>query len=408
MMHSFPRFVRQRAESLARAPHCQPLQSCNPATQYYHLEPNECSNVVAEAPTTAPALPYRSQLRQPRWRWAFGFLILFLVLPLPAQPTVGRDTVKVDEKTGSIIQGALKWLASQQLPNGAWGSSGEEKRHPIAMTGYTLMAFQAGGQLPGEGEFGKNVNAGIKFLLDSCGPDGLFTDSNSGQYMYGHGVAAIALAEAYGETRIPSMRAKLEKIIRVILTSQNREGGWRYRPVANDADISVTVLQVVALRAAKNAGLDVPQKTIDNAVKYVKSCYHERSGGFAYQPGREPGFARTAAAIYSLQVCGLYDDKMVKAGSEYLLQNQKTKQEWFTYGNFYAAPAQYMIGGEIWAKWYKKIKDILEGAVKRQGDVYYWEPRLDQGRGGVGEVYCSAVYTMILAMPYHYIPLYQR
>ena len=61
-------------------------------------------------------------------------------------------------------------------------------------------------------------------------------------------------------------------------------------PAPTDADISVTVLQVVALRAAKNSGIDVPQVTIDNAVRYVKSC-SDRSGGFLYQTGRGgPGF----------------------------------------------------------------------------------------------------------------------
>ena len=175
-----------------------------------------------------------------------------------------------------------------------------------------------------------------------------------------------------------------------------------------DADISVTVLQVVALRAAKNGGLDVPQKTIDNAIDYVKSCYHPRSGGFTYQPNREPGFARTAAAIYSLQVCGLYDDEMVKRGSDYLVKNAQDRQEWFTYGHFYAAPAQYMAGGETWRKWYGEIKGILLKNVNAKGDISWWEPGLDQGKGGVGPIYCTAVYTMILSMPYHYIPLYQR
>jgi len=167
------------------------------------------------------------------------------------------------------------------------------------------------------------------------------------------------------------------------------------------------VLQVVGLRAAKNAGLDVPQTTIDNAVKYVKRCYHPASGGFTYQPNREPGFARTAAAIYSLQVCGLYDDEMVKKGAHYLLKHQKEQDQWFTYGNFYAAPALYMLGGETWQKWYTQIKDVLVKNVSTRGEMAYWEPKLDQGRG-VGAVYCTAVYTMILAMPYHYIPLYQR
>src|SRR5678816_742953 len=99
------------------------------------------------------------------------------------------------------------------------------------------------------------------------------------RYMYSHGIATIALAELYGQTRSPAMRPKLEKLIRLIIASQNSEGGWRYRPVASDADISVSVLQVVALRAAKNGGLDVPQRTIAAAVKYVKDCQHAPSGG---------------------------------------------------------------------------------------------------------------------------------
>ena len=338
-------------------------------------------------------------------------LLATLVGAPAAQPAIpepsSKDPVVIDDKTEAVVKGALKWLASKQSPNGAWAASDEEQRHPIAITGYTLMAFQAAGQLPGEGEFGKNVTAGMQYLLDSTAADGIMGNRNNGQYMYGHGVAAIALAELYGQTRAQAMRPKLERIIKVIIASQNNEGGWRYRPIARDADISVTVLQVVALRAAKNGGLDVPQTTIDNAVQYVRKCYHPASGGFTYQPSREPGFARTAAAIYSLQVCGLYDDEMVKRGSEYLIKNHKQQDQWFTYGNFYAAPAQYMLGGDTWRKWYAAMKDTLLKAVTTKGELSYWEPRLDQGRG-VGQIYCTAVYTMILAMPYHYIPLYQR
>src|SRR5436190_18864611 len=226
--------------------------------------------------------------------------LLFLAVTSYSQDAGQRDSVVVDEKTDSVIKAALKFLAAKQLPNGAWGSAEEEQRHPVAITGYTLMAFQSAGQLPGEGEFGKNVSAGMQYLLDSTAPDGIIGNRNNGQYMYGHGIASIALAELYGQTRSASMRPKLERVIKIIIASQNSEGGWRYRPIARDADISVTVLQVVALRAAKNGGLDVPQATLDNAVKYVKKCFHAPTGGFGYQPSREPGFARTAAAMYSL------------------------------------------------------------------------------------------------------------
>jgi len=322
-----------------------------------------------------------------------------------------RDPVKLDAKTEAVVKGALRWLVTRQQPNGAWGSTDMEQQHPIAITGYALMAFQAAGQLPGEGEFGKNVSMGLQYLLDNTSSDGLMGNKNNGQYMYGHGVAAIALAEMYGQTRSPTMKPKLDRIIRVIIGSQNNEGGWRYRPIAYQADISVTVLQVVALRAAKNSGIDVPQRTIDAAVGYVKKCFHPASGGFTYQPGQSPGFARTAAAIYSLQVCGLYDDPMVKAGSKYLMENQKeSRGEWWTYGNFYAAPAQYMHGGEVWQKWYEQYKQLLLARVTTKGELSWWDPdevQLDTGRR-VGPIYSTSVYTMMLAMPYHYIPLYQR
>jgi hypothetical protein len=342
-----------------------------------------------------------------------SFFLFFTLATFAAEnaPVVVRDPVKLDSKTEAIVKGALKWLATKQHPNGAWGTTDMEQQHPVAITGYALMAFQAAGQLPGEGEFGKNVSMGVQYLLDNTSADGLIGNKNNGQYMYGHGVAAIALSELYGQTRSASMKPKLEKIIRVIIGSQNNEGGWRYRPIAYQADISVTVLQVVALRAAKNAGIDVPQKTIDAAVGYVKKCFHPESGGFSYQPGQSPGFARTAAAIYSLQVCGLYDDPMVKAGSKYLFEHQRDgRGEWWTYGNFYAAPAQYMQGADVWQRWYEQYKQTLIGKVTTKGDQSWWDPdeiQLDAGRR-VGPVYSTAVYTMMLAMPYHYIPLYQR
>jgi hypothetical protein len=248
--------------------------------------------------------------------------------------------------------------------------------------------------------------------------DGYF-GQNDGSRMYGHGITTLMLSEMLGmgadAAQDEVIRNKCRLAIDLILRSQkvskndSNRGGWRYSPDSGDSDMSVTVWQTMALRAAKNSGLDVPQATIDRAVGYVKACQHPASGGFAYQPGRDPGYARTAAAIYSLQVCGLYDDPMVKKVSEYLFKNYSRNEQWFTYGNFYAAPAQYMIGGDTWAKWYAQLKDVLlKNVTSLREDMYYWEPKLDAGGGGVGPTFSTAVYTMILAMPYHYIPLYQR
>lgn len=330
----------------------------------------------------------------------------------PAIVHPSTDNVVVDPATEDVIKGALKYLAAKQLPNGSWTSPNGE--HPVAVTAYTIMAFLAAGNLPNEGDYGKTVTAGTNFLLSCVRPDGYITSEgiNAGRKqsnMYDHGIATICLGEIYGQTQDPNIKTKLIQSIKLITTCQNREGGWRYTPRPESADISVTVLQVVALRAAKNAGLDVPQKTIDMAVQYVKSC-HDNSGGFCYQPHQGPGFARTAAAIYSLQVCGLYDDPWVADGSKFLAQRLPHDREWFTYGNFYAAPAQYMIGGETWKNWYTTIRPMLiEKLAPNPGDktIAYWTA-IDGNAQQVGPVYATAVYTMILAMPYHYVPLYQR
>lgn len=351
---------------------------------------------------------------------ALSLLSALLAITPPASPAdnpsltgVDQDKVVVDEKTETVIRGALKWLASRQNGNGSWSAS-DGGRYEVAMTGYALMAFLAAGQLPDEGEFGKNVTLGLNYLLSMTKSDGLIQASGSSgnEIMYSHGIATIALAELYGQTKDPRIKNKLEAAVKLIVRCQNGEGGWRYQPRALDADMSVTVLQVVAVRAAKNAGLEVPQATIDRAVKYVLSCYDDDSGGFTYQPGnRSPGFARTSAAIYSLQVCGRYDDPHVRKGADYIIRTVRRDshpREWFTYGQFYAAPAMYMIGGDTWAQWYKQIQTKLLSRVKQEHDVCSWNvPEWDNRREG-GALYQTAVYTMILAMPYHYLPLYQR
>src|SRR6476619_7104140 len=95
--------------------------------------------------------------------------------PPAAAADIPKDDVVVDERTEAVIRGALKWLASKQQPNGSW-NTGRGNEHPVAMTGYTLMAFMAGGQLPGEGEHGKNVTRGMNYLLSCVRPDGYITN----------------------------------------------------------------------------------------------------------------------------------------------------------------------------------------------------------------------------------------
>ncbi len=313
----------------------------------------------------------------------------------------GADDVVVDERSEQLIKGGLKFIASRQQPNGSWAEG--DRNNAAAITAYVLLGFLATGNLPGEGEYGQVVQRGTDFLLKCVRPDGYIAAADGGHNMYGHGIATLALGEIYGMTNDESVRPHLEKAVKLIIGAQSKEGGWRYNPRPGDADVSVSVLQVVALRVAKNSGIDVPEATLDNAVKYIRACHHD-SGGFTYQAkGGNPGAARTAAAVYALQVCGFYEDPMVKAGSDYYLKSYTKDRQYFTYGLNYAAPVHYMVGGETWRDYYGQMKALIGKSVKSQGAVFYWDPV-----GPGGDVYATAINVAALAMPYGYLPLYQR
>jgi hypothetical protein len=337
-----------------------------------------------------------------------------------ADPAVALDdTVTVDQNTEAIINGALKYLAAQQLPDGSWNGTKSDptsSKYAVAMTSYVMMAFMANGNLPDAGPYAKQVKNGLQFLLDSVRSDGTFNEGDRSHYMYSHGLGTMVLAEIYGETQDPAIRPKLEHVVLLIIHGQNSEGGWRYQPGSKDADISVTVPQTVALCAAKRAGIAVPQATIDKAVAYIKRCQVGNSGGFAYQAGKGgPGFARTAAAIYALQITGLYDDPMIADGSDFIMKTidqsgtPNWQCEWMTYGNYYAAVAHYLIGGDKWKDYYGTFgQKYLLSHVTTEGDTDYWNESLDRNAKGIGSNWCTAVFTVVLSLPYGYLPLYQR
>ena len=167
--------------------------------------------------------------------------------------------------------------------------------------------------------------------------------------------------------------------MQLIVNSQNKEGGWRYNPKKEDADISVTVCQVMALRAAHNAGIHVPKETIDRAVEFVKKCQN-RDGGFCYMlsVGGESGFPRSAAAIVALNSAGIYQGPEITKGLDYLTrfrpeQGVTRREEYFEYGHYYAVQAMWQAGGERWARWYPAVRDEL---LARQGPSGSWSPGL--------------------------------
>jgi len=192
-----------------------------------------------------------------------------------------KDNVKMDDDTKKAVEKALAWLKDQQQRDGSWGNT--------AITSFALMAFMANGHVPNQGIYGESVSKGVRYLL-ACvrdnpnrRDDGYLVGDRGGN-MYCHGMAALALSQVYGMTGDEDVKKITKRAIELIIKTQNNEGGWRYDPSPTGADISVTIMQVMALRGAKDAGIHVPDKVMTDALKYVNKCYDKRTGGYKYQP----------------------------------------------------------------------------------------------------------------------------
>jgi hypothetical protein len=330
----------------------------------------------------------------------------------------------ITQAAQDAVARGLDYLAGTQHRNGSFGTN----HHPdnVAITSLAALAFMAGGHQPGRGRFGRVVLNCLDFVLaqEKNDPPG-FLHNPTGSYammtrqhdgpMYSHGFGTLFLAEVHGMVHREELRqrlhATLKRAVDLILRSQNRHGGWRYQPKPDDADISVTICQIMALRAARNAGISVPRETVDRCIQYVKSCQEKpgsrEAGGFRYMTlEKQPGFASTAAGVVALYCAGLYKDPAVEDGLKFLMQF-KPKQYfsrpdfYYFYGHYYAAQAMWTAGGTYWSEWYPAIRDELISRAQRGRHEGVW---VDQ----ICPHYATAMACIILQIPNNYLPILQK
>ncbi len=316
---------------------------------------------------------------------------------------VGSEIIPEQEQ--SVTKG-LAYLASKQQADGSFGASGGYGA-TAAITALSGIAFMANGNLPGRGKYGDNVRKAVDFIARNQQESGLFTANASQGEMYSHGFATLFVAEVYGMTGDEDIKENLQKAVRLIERCQNSEGGWRYQPAPVDADISVTICQVMALRAARDAGIKVEAPVIQHAIEYVKRCQNG-DGGFNYQAngngGGDSGFARTAAGTAALYYAGQFNDNSVKRGLDFLARftPDPTRQVadengHFFYGQYYAVQAMFLAGGKYWKDWYPGIRDLL--IARQDKDSGAWQGEVDPD-------YCTAMALIILQMPNRYLPVF--
>jgi hypothetical protein len=303
-----------------------------------------------------------------------------------ATPRVSALSAEVTQEQRQVVERGLLWLAAQQAEDGGYGQLSHYGPH-VGIAGLAGLAFMSEGSVPGRGRFADHVDRCLGFILDHSSESGLLVAQSSHGPMYDHGFAALFLAEVYGMSPRPDLREKLRRAIRLIANTQNVEGGWRYQPVRNDADISVTVCEVMALRAARNVGLYVDKSVIDAATDYVKASQNP-DGGFRYMlDSGGSAFARSAAAVAALQYAGVYTGDEVERGLQYVMR-------------FIPPPAQamFMAGDAYWGRWWPAVRDELIGKQSPDGS---W-------RGQAGPEYGTAMALIILQMPNRLLTIFQK
>ena len=387
-------------------------------------------------------------------------LLLSLSLQAPAQEAVPEldDRHLFTPAAKAAAEGALAWLDSRQNKKegdpacGSWNAwvgfkINDSYRHQpprprqgpngmphLGVTALAGMAFLSGGHLPGQGRYGDTVQRALDFVLRYVSKDDGFIHAH-GTRMYSHAFCVLFLAEVYGMTGRADLREHLDRAIEFTYKSQNKKGGWRYAPGARDSDMSITVCQVVALREARNIGIRVPKETIDNALKYVMESavtFGSDRGAFLYQhrdvPFNRNSFALTAAGLTTIYQAGLYSDREVErfcrkkdinttprisdclhylARSYDQVWRDYRRHYFYFYGNYYAIQALYTRGGREWRDWYSMVRDdLLHLGKESQGSD--GEPRMRWTAVYVGDVFATAVAAIILQVPTHYLPIFQR
>jgi hypothetical protein len=299
---------------------------------------------------------------------------------------------------------ALRYLAGLQNEDGSFGQ-GRFARH-VAITSLCGLAFMADGNLPGRGPYGEKVRKALDFVLRNATETGLLVAENGHGPMYGHGFATLFLGEIYGMgSEDPRVRDALVRAVELIVNSQNEEGGWRYNPVPYDADVSVTICQVMALRSARNAGIKVPKETIDRAVTYVRNCQNG-DGGFRYMSTNgASAWPRTAAGVATLFYAGVYSDNSIDRGLDYLQAQAAptgvgpASEAHYFYGHYYAIQSMYLAGGDWWSSWWPRIRDELIATQNEQGGWTDYQ---------AGPAYGAAMGLIVLQMPKRYLPIFQK
>jgi len=342
-------------------------------------------------------------------RRAVVTVLCVMTLLLGEAPTLhaGEAVVAVAITPDQVVDRGLAALVKMQQADGSFGEG-------AGITALAGMALLSGGHTPTRGRYHEASQRALRAVLAKRDRVSGYLGADMGN-MYSHGFAALYLAECYGMAPAEPVRAALESAIDLIHQAQNREGGWRYSPVPDDADISVTICQVMALRAANNVGIGgkATEDAIRKAIAYVRRCANP-DGSFNYMisgggwgtSGPE-GVPRAAAGAMSLIGAGIHETSDPQLGpalrflNKQVVAHLKGQGDYYWYGQYYASQALFHSPNvEEWDRYWKEAWPII---ARKQGRDGLWT----EGEGP-GPAYATSMALIILQIPNQYLPIFQR
>jgi len=300
------------------------------------------------------------------------------------------------------------------------------RKDDVAGTGFGLLPFLAAGQThkpakdrkETQKDYSKGIDAALKFLISKQQKNG-----NFGGTAYSHGIATIAMCEAYGLTSDPVLKVKAQMAINFIVDSQDPNGGgWRYSP-RSPGDMSVTGWMIMALKSGQMTNLSVPVGCLKKAEQFVDSCQvGQSSGTYSYLPNGQATPAMTAVGMLCKMYLGVGPrNPTLLKGIDYLKTNPPTKTENLYY-EYYATQVMHHVGGEHWDFWNKGpggngkggIRDYLIGKMdsgndpKRPTQKGSWAPTQQGHVSEGGRVMATSLSLLTLEVYYRHLPLYRR
>ncbi|NQU19892.1 MAG: PD40 domain-containing protein [Candidatus Nealsonbacteria bacterium] len=380
------------------------------------------ASLIARRPTRVSAILYADD--------AVGLQAMFRMrgtASLAAGGTVSKaeliEKYGGDKDTLKAVARGLAWLKKHQADDGRWslheyfnreqgknyGRTGSV-HSDTAATGLALLPFLGDGHTHASGDHQATVRKAVEWLVRQQREDGDLTQNDrSNSQMYAHGIATIALCEAYGMSRDAKLRAPAQRAIDFIVAAQHKpSGGWRYHP-NNAADTSVVGWQVMAMKSGQMAGLNVPQPTLDLVPKWLDQA-QQGTGRYRYQASGNATPTMTAEALLCLQYLGAdQNDPRLTAGTAYMLENLPGKGggDDNSYYWYYGTQVMFHLQGDRWQKWNAALSQMLIQTQEKDGHLSgTWEPK-DKWEGSGGRVYSTALRLLMLEVHYRHLPLYQ-